>query len=582
MPAQPRQRIPRLKRRQKRRQGRRQASTWAIAGLLASGVCAFGSLANAGNIEIVNVDPAGQGLNDPTPVEPIGGNPGRTLGEQRLNVLEFVARIYESRLDSSVVIQMESSFPNLACAGGAVLLGQGGAADAFRNFSGGMSNTWYGSALADAIAGRDIAPGEPDIEVLFNAALDNPTCLGSRGWYYGLDGLNGNEPDLARTVLHEVAHGLGFQTLSDIRTGAFFGNSPDIYSMFTFDADQDKTWSAMNPSERVASAENYLGVGWIGENAIAAMEDFTISGTPLALASAPPSATPDLTIMVAETTFAPTPEELPVSGLVVAAWDNRDDAFDGCEALLTPVAGKIALLNEGDCDPGVQAANAADAGAIAVLIASTVEGAELATLSGSAVGANLIPVVKIQKDDADWLRLQVTGGDVQVVLHEDAEIPLGAHPDGFPLLYSPSNVAPGSSLSHWSTRFTPSLLREPFADGGAPDEPDMTIPLLRDIGWRLVGEGGGGGTAGEGGSGGASGDAGGGGASGDAGDSGDAGASGDENTPPAPNLTPPPSGGGGCSVGRTRSDTPWRSDLAVALLGLLLLARRNRAVGSSK
>ena len=34
---------------------------------------------------IINGDPAGVGFNDPTIVAPVGGNPGTTLGEQRLN-----------------------------------------------------------------------------------------------------------------------------------------------------------------------------------------------------------------------------------------------------------------------------------------------------------------------------------------------------------------------------------------------------------------------------------------------------------------------------------------------------------------
>ena len=39
--------------------------------------------AQAVTITVDNADPPGVGLNDPTPVAPVGGNPGMTLGDQR-------------------------------------------------------------------------------------------------------------------------------------------------------------------------------------------------------------------------------------------------------------------------------------------------------------------------------------------------------------------------------------------------------------------------------------------------------------------------------------------------------------------
>ncbi len=64
-------------------------------------------------------------------------------------------------------------------------------------------NTWYASALADAFAGRDQDPANPDITASFNSDFPN--------WYFGLDA---NPPsgdfDLVTVVLHELGHGLGF------------------------------------------------------------------------------------------------------------------------------------------------------------------------------------------------------------------------------------------------------------------------------------------------------------------------------------------------------------------------------------
>jgi hypothetical protein len=49
--------------------------------------------ASAANILVVNADGSGEGLNDPTPAAPVGGNPGTTIGQQRLVVLQQAAEI---------------------------------------------------------------------------------------------------------------------------------------------------------------------------------------------------------------------------------------------------------------------------------------------------------------------------------------------------------------------------------------------------------------------------------------------------------------------------------------------------------
>ena len=59
----------------------------AICGALAM-LCSAGSWA-AATITIVNGDPAGVGFNDPTPVAPVGGNTGTTLGAQRLSLIHI-------------------------------------------------------------------------------------------------------------------------------------------------------------------------------------------------------------------------------------------------------------------------------------------------------------------------------------------------------------------------------------------------------------------------------------------------------------------------------------------------------------
>ena len=52
------------------------------------GAATLTAAANAANVVLVNFDPPGQGLNDPTPVAPLPDNPGTTIGEQRFNAFQ--------------------------------------------------------------------------------------------------------------------------------------------------------------------------------------------------------------------------------------------------------------------------------------------------------------------------------------------------------------------------------------------------------------------------------------------------------------------------------------------------------------
>src|SRR3546814_9265076 len=65
--------------------------TLLFTALLAAGGMMHANVAHAdATINIVNLDEGtGQGLDDPTPATPIGGNPGTTRGEQAQIVFQF-------------------------------------------------------------------------------------------------------------------------------------------------------------------------------------------------------------------------------------------------------------------------------------------------------------------------------------------------------------------------------------------------------------------------------------------------------------------------------------------------------------
>ena len=72
----------------------------------------------ATKITIVNADQPGRGFNDPTPAQPIGGNPGTTLGEQRLNAFRYAAEIWERAIETPVEIQIMATFAPIRDRGG--------------------------------------------------------------------------------------------------------------------------------------------------------------------------------------------------------------------------------------------------------------------------------------------------------------------------------------------------------------------------------------------------------------------------------------------------------------------------------
>ncbi|HWW61270.1 MAG TPA: peptidase, partial [Thermoanaerobaculia bacterium] len=178
----------------------------------------------AARLVIQNNDAAGQGFNDATPAAPVGGNPGTTLGQQRLIAFQRAADLWGAALESNVDIVIGARFApineNPACDDSGGTLGSAGPTQMLFNFEHApKQNVAYPVALANKFAGRDLMPGSPDINARFNSLVDNATCLGTRGWYYGLDGNHGDDIDLLVVLLHEFGHGLGVSGNVDLRTG---------------------------------------------------------------------------------------------------------------------------------------------------------------------------------------------------------------------------------------------------------------------------------------------------------------------------------------------------------------------------
>ena len=108
------------------------------------------------------------------------------------------------------------------------MLGAAGAIQIFANFPGReFDNTWYHVALANKLAGGDLAPGPSGTSVTTTSsppstATSTATRPASRvaSFYYGLDNNHGTDIDLVTVLLHEFGHGLGFANFVTEATGA--------------------------------------------------------------------------------------------------------------------------------------------------------------------------------------------------------------------------------------------------------------------------------------------------------------------------------------------------------------------------
>lgn len=465
----------------------------AVVGLLAG---AAQQAQAAATFVIVNNNAAGVGFNDFTPAAPVGGNPGTTLGQQRLIAFTYAANLWGATLTSNQPIFVNAQFTPLSCTATSAVLGSAGATSIFANFANApRPNTWYSYALANKISGiYQGTPNAAQITANFNSNLGNAGCLTGTFFYLGLDGNHGANIDLVAVLQHEIGHGIGFQTFTSGSTGNFNSGLPSIWDHFLLGTSTGLTWVQMTAAQRAASALSINGLVWSGAGVTAAIPSVLRQGLATVSISGVAAGAAAGAYGAGEATFGATLSAAPVTAQLMPVLEANGTRSLGCNAFTanqaTAVNGRVAIIDRGTCGFVVKAKNAQNAGAIGVIIHNNVAGA--APGLGGSDPTVVIRTVSVSLNDGNTIRASLnrisrTGSGVVAAIGLTGSQFAGADALGRALMFAPNPFQSGSSVSHYDTTMTRNQLMEPSINGDLTQSlippQDMTFTLLQDIGW---------------------------------------------------------------------------------------------------
>ncbi len=192
--------------------------------------------------------------------------------DEAQEAFQYAVDIWDSLIRTQVPIRINASFIDFGgFENNNIILGGARPADWK---SPGSLNLWFVDALSDMQAGKDLSDGAPDIITKFNSNQEV-------NWYFGIDG---NTPsgkmDFVSTVIHEIAHGLGFSSFARIENssndifslsvaqGTLRGKSPkfpQIYDFFVENGSGTALISFFDPSSGLVEQFTSNNIYWNGK-----------------------------------------------------------------------------------------------------------------------------------------------------------------------------------------------------------------------------------------------------------------------------------------------------------------------------
>jgi len=170
---------------------------------------------------------------DATPVAPVGGNPGTTLGQQRQNALKYAVSQLTQTEQPPVPITIHACWAHLGGDANRAIIAHASPVTFLvdePNFGGyvlPLRYTWYaiteavrlgGASQCGLIGGPCGGTNNEEIEATFNEDIGTAGVIGAEPFYYGYTPAVGGGPsiDFVSVAMHEITHGLGFLGLANV------------------------------------------------------------------------------------------------------------------------------------------------------------------------------------------------------------------------------------------------------------------------------------------------------------------------------------------------------------------------------
>ena len=224
------------------------------------------------------------------------------IPDEEKPAIQAALNIWSDNWSSSVPVDVVINYVPLGTSG---IIAAASPVNYFQNFKGAPDPTiYYTSAMANALAGKNLDPNNPQISINVNSTVANSLYLATDGK------CPTNLYDLESIILHEMAHGLGFLSTDSYDPTSGFGtiDDPTPFDAFAQTPSGGRLMDLPSPSLALGQALQSPLV-WAGANGIAANRG------------------------VKPLLYTPNPYQ---PGSSVSHLDESTFANDGLDALMTP------------------------------------------------------------------------------------------------------------------------------------------------------------------------------------------------------------------------------------------------------